>query len=66
MIEKALNEITSYVRAKPRAPWSGTFYQLANRLAHLYFLRKHGFKAWLVLVNFVGDDDMSGPKSEQE
>jgi hypothetical protein len=66
MIEKALKEVASYVRAKPCAPWSSTFYQLANRLAHLHFLRKHGLKAWLVLVNFVGDDAMSGPKSERE
>ena len=66
MIEKSFKETTSYVRAKPCAPWSGTFYQLANRLAHLYFLRKHELKARLVLVNFVGDDDMNGPKSELE
>jgi len=65
-IEKALKEIASYVRAKPCAPWSGAFYQLANRLAHLYFLRRHGIKAWLVLVNFVGDDEMRGPRSERE
>jgi hypothetical protein len=65
-IERALKDTISYVRAKPNAPWSGAFYQLANRLAHLYFLRKHGLKAWLVLINFVGDDDMSGPRSERE
>lgn len=47
-------------------PWTGTFYQLANRLAHLYFFRKHGIKAWLVLINFVCDEDMGGPKTEDE
>jgi hypothetical protein len=42
--------------------WNKHFYQLTNRLAHLYFLRKHGIPAWLVLISFVGDEDMRGPK----
>ena len=54
------------MRAKPLAPWTDAFYQLANRLAHLYFLRKHKRKAWLVLVNFVGDGEMQGPASAAE
>ena len=66
LIQKSLRLTASYLHAQPRAPWSRAFYQLANRLAHLYFLRKHGVKAWLVLVNFVGDEDMNGPKSEAE
>jgi hypothetical protein len=44
-----------------RAAWTHQFYQLANRLAHLRFLRGQGVPAWLVLVNFVGDADMGGP-----
>jgi hypothetical protein len=47
-------------------PWAEGFYQLANRLAHLHFLRKNGVKAWLVLINFIGDRDMEGPSSEAE
>jgi hypothetical protein len=65
-IQAALDEAASFIGAKPRAPWSSVFYQLANRIAHLYFLRKHGIKAWLVLVNFIGDSEMSGPTSEAE
>ncbi len=65
-IQAALDEAASFISAKPRAPWSSVFYQLANRIAHLYFLRKHGIKAWLVLVNFIGDGEMSGPSSEAE
>lgn len=42
------------------------FYQLTNRLAHLCFLKRHNVKARLVLVNFVGDNDMRGPSSEEE
>jgi hypothetical protein len=65
-IEAALSETIASIGAAPRAAWSATFYQLANRLAHLYFLRKHGRSAWLVLVNFVGDAEMHGPSSEAE
>jgi hypothetical protein len=65
-IEAAINETADFLGAKPHVPWADLFYQLTNRLAHLYFLRKHGRRAWLVLVNFVGDVEMSGPLSAQE
>jgi hypothetical protein len=65
-IEASLAEAASFVDARPCSPWSTAFYQLANRIAHLYLLRRHGFKAWLVLVNFVGDRAMDGPNSEAE
>ena len=65
-IEASLEEVSSHLGARPRAPWIEVFYQLANRLAHLYFLRKNGEKAWLVLVNFVGDEERHGPKSPAE
>ena len=43
--------------------WSDHFYQLANRLAHLNFLREQGLPAYLVLVNFLNDTEMGGPSS---
>ena len=36
------------------------FYQYANRLAHLAWLRGQGVEAFLVLVGFVDDADMPG------
>jgi hypothetical protein len=66
-IERALAETAAAIRAKPRAPWADVFYQYANRLAHLDFLRRvHGRPAWLVFVYFVGDAEMHGPESEAE
>ena len=44
-----------------RAAWTDHFYQLANRIAHLHFLRERGVSAYLVLVNFLNDADMKGP-----
>jgi hypothetical protein len=65
-IKAALEETASFIGADPLAPWSSVFYQVANRLAHLYFLRKFGIKAWLVLINFIGDREMGGPSSAAE
>lgn len=47
--------------ADQRSDWMRCFYQYANRLAHLWWLRQQGVEAHLLLVNFVGDDDMKGP-----
>jgi hypothetical protein len=48
-----------------RAAWTDHFYQLANRIAHLRFLREHGVPAYLVLVNFLNDHDMKGPATPE-
>jgi hypothetical protein len=66
-IEQRLDEVAAALGATQRpAPWTRLFYQLANRLAHLHWLRvTQGVPAWLVLVNFVGDEAMGGPKSDE-
>ena len=65
-IEQALDEVALRLGARAdRAAWSMHFYQLANRIAHLDFLRRRGVRAWLVLVNFLGDTDMNGPTTEE-
>lgn len=64
-IISALDATAASLGAKPLAAWNVAFYQLANRLAHLHFLRSQSLPAWLVLVNFVGDDEMDGPSSEE-
>jgi len=61
-IEAALADCANALGAEAaRAAWSDVFYQLANRLAHLHFLRGKGVPAWLVLVGFIGDREMEGP-----
>jgi TIR domain len=45
-------------------PWLGRFYQFANRLAHLLWLRRCGVDAWLVHVLFTGDPH--GPTTEKQ
>jgi hypothetical protein len=66
-ISSALKETADHLGIKPTCDWSRTFYQYANRLAHLYLLNElNQSKAWLVFVYFVGDSEVSGPSSEAE
>lgn len=45
--------------------WHRQFYQYANRLAHLVWLRSLGVDAYLVTVDFCCDDEMNGPSSSE-
>lgn len=66
-IEERLSAVATALRAREgHAPWTDHFYQLANRIAHLWWLRERGINAWLVLANFVGDADMGGPQTARE
>jgi hypothetical protein len=65
-INGALDETAGYLRAERRAPWTDFFYQLANRIAHLYFLRNNGVSAYLILINFLNDAEVDGPSTEAE
>ena len=43
------------------------FYQYADRLAHLYFLKEQdGVEAYLVFVYFLNYPDLDGTKTERE
>lgn len=66
-IERALKETRDALAPKTTISWSGTFYQITNRLAHLYLLRRlNGVKARLVFLYFVGDSDVGGPRTIEE
>ena len=66
-IKSSLEAAKAFIGAKPEIDWTTSFYQYTNRLAHLYFLRQlNNVPAYLVLIYFIGDDDMNGPKSKDE
>lgn len=47
---------------RPDPPrWDRVYYQYANRLAHLWFLRAQGVDAHLLLIGFLGDTERGGP-----
>jgi len=63
LIQQSLSQAKTAYGAKPEADWLSGYYQYANRLAHLHFLRRNGVSAWLGLVYFLNDHDMSGPQT---
>lgn len=63
-IERALYETKTALGIDPKAPWTGAYYQLANRLAMLHWLRNHAdVDAWLFNVYFLGDRFASGDRT---
>ncbi len=58
LIEQSLNAAKQALGASAGADWMNGYYQLANRLAHLWFLRERGVDARLVLLQFTGETGM--------
>ena len=60
-IREGLDETRSFLRVTTETDWTICFYQYANRLAHLYFLRElNGIDAVLAFVYFTGDTTVPG------
>lgn len=54
-ILEALNETKAALSVPADKLWDIVYYQYCNRLATLYFLRKHGVPGRLLLIYFTGD-----------
>jgi hypothetical protein len=65
LIESSLTQTKVLLGAKDVSDWSKLFYQYANRLAWLNWLRTNGVDARLLFVSFIGDRDMGGPSSRE-
>jgi len=56
-IKAGLDATKTWLGADKRSDWYTQYYQSANRLAHLYFLRQVAkVPAWLANIYFVGDE----------
>ncbi len=63
-IQESLAEAGRYFQTTKTIEWSTTYYQYANRLAHLYLLRElNRLPAWLIFLYFVNAEEVGGPKS---
>jgi hypothetical protein len=66
-IRTSLDRVKRAVSLRAAADWSTTYYQYANRLAHLYFLRTlNQVPAYLVSLYLVGDTDLRGPRTPEQ
>lgn len=67
LIESSLTEAKGAFGAPLDATWSSTYYQYANRLAHLYLLRAlNQIPAYMVFLYFTNAHEVSGPRSRDE
>ncbi len=56
LIEASLRRTAEWLKVPYEPSWTGTLYQSANRLAHLYLLREMAkVDAWLVSIYFLDD-----------
>lgn len=62
-IDGSLKAAKDFYGAAKSADWASGYYQYANRLAHLMFLRQRGVDAHLVFIYFLNDRDVRGPTS---
>ena len=58
LIKRSLDATKRAMGVHEAADWMNGYYQLANRLAHLWFLRERGVDARLVLLQFTGETGM--------
>ena len=65
-IHDSLEATQTYLGVDTNVDWSQYFYQYANRIAHLYLLRKNDFQGYLVNVFFLNDAEMNGPTTAAE
>ncbi len=66
-IKAALASTKEAFSATKDAPWEAPFYQYANRLAHLYFLRSlNGLDAYLLFLYFADAPDVTNPSTIQQ
>jgi exonuclease III len=65
-IRKSLAMVQEKLAVGGTPDWCGPFYQYANRLAHLQFLRDSGVRAHLLFVYFLNAQDVFGPSSKDE
>jgi hypothetical protein len=65
-IESSINRVQSFLGSKSLIPWMKGFYQYANRIAHLYFMREiAGVEAFLVFIYFLNDETHIPTTKEQ-
>lgn len=65
-IAAAFARVQGALGIAPAQRWEQRFYQYANRLAHLWWLRDQGVNAHLLLIGFLNDNAMNGPSSGTE
>lgn len=64
-IDAAFLAVQEDLGIRPEASWAEAYFQYANRLAFLWWLRSQGVDAKLLFVSFLGASDIGGPESAE-
>lgn len=62
-IETAFAQVKQDLGVDEHHDWTQDYYQYANRMAHLWWLRRQGVEAHLLFVDFLNDEDVGGPSA---
>jgi hypothetical protein len=65
LINDSLLWTQQQIGVKGAPDWTGSLYQDANRLAHLYWLNSIGVETWLVHLLFTADDHHEATSEER-
>lgn len=65
-IDSSIQKTQKFLGIKPIIPWTEGFYQYANRIAHLYFMRQIAkVDAFLLFIYFLNDNTLIPTTKEQ-
>ena len=64
-IDAAFGSVRAALGVTTKTDWAEVFFQYANRIAHLWFLREKGVSAELLFVSFLNDTVMDGPSTAE-
>lgn len=64
-IEAAFRAVQEDLGLRPGVNWAEVYFQYANRLAFLWWLRQQGIDAELVFASFLNDADIGGPEQAE-
>ena len=62
LIRRAFAAVQADLGVSTSVDWADHYFQYANRLAFLWWLRQQGIDAKLIFVSFLNDEDMRGPQ----
>lgn len=67
LIEESIEKARNFYSNNPSSYWQKPFYQYANRLAHLYYLKEiNELNAYVIFIYFCNASDVDKPTSKDQ
>ena len=62
-IKRSLESVKGELGVGEHFDWTQSYYQYANRIAHLWWMRRSGVDAHLLFVDFLNAKEVAGPEN---